>query len=275
MLIDAHCHIHLPAWRQKTEAPAVFGEYIFEKAAPEYLLNSPCANLVDRFVVFPIPDIMNVNIEVANQGILDFADKTPQFFPFVVIDHSAEAWINKGCFGFKEHPYGQYIQKNGLRQDICSEEFFDSYAVLEKYGWPLWLHCGTNIEQRLLESILPAFPNLRLVLCHMSDPMAYGFNLQQTVQRLKKFRDYIKSETVYYDISAVRADHDIEFLAQTVDIAGVEKCIFGSDFPFSNPEQILQAIEKIKLTVQERELIFHKNFEKLMTEVFKMKGLNR
>ena len=45
---------------------------------------------------------------------------------------------------------------------------------------------------------------------------------------------------------------------------GVEKFLFASDFPMWDHEEELERFNRLDLTDEEREMIFHKNAEKLL-----------
>ena len=51
---------------------------------------------------------------------------------------------------------------------------------------------------------------------------------------------------------------------ELIRIYGAERILFGTDFPMWNLKEELDNMEKLQLTNEEYELIFHKNAEKIL-----------
>ncbi|MDE6133306.1 MAG: amidohydrolase, partial [Oscillospiraceae bacterium] len=51
---------------------------------------------------------------------------------------------------------------------------------------------------------------------------------------------------------------------ELIDTFGVENVLFGTDYPMWEPKPELEMIDKINLTQNEREMIFHENAERLL-----------
>ena len=47
---------------------------------------------------------------------------------------------------------------------------------------------------------------------------------------------------------------------------GADRVFFGTDYPMWSPKEEVERVMKLPLTDDERELIFHRNFERFMEE---------
>jgi predicted TIM-barrel fold metal-dependent hydrolase len=107
-------------------------------------------------------------------------------------------------------------------------------------------YCSPDKFKRILDR----FPNLKLVIAHLAYP--HIKELLELTSMYKKF---------YTDISFVLRNSPIsddEFLT-IIRQFGPERVLFGSDFPWSDPEKDIERLLKLKLNINELEMVAHQN----------------
>jgi predicted TIM-barrel fold metal-dependent hydrolase len=256
-IIDAHCHIHKPEWViRHSENDFLIEEFNCISSEEEILTNMNEAD-IDKTVIFPLPSI-EVNLEAANLYTIFVSKLYPEkFIPFTIIDGHPEKWSQLGVKGFKEHTFGQRIQKDKYGKDIFSQKYKAAYKFIEQEGLPLLLHTGANRIDRIKNDMLKDTPNLKIILAHLGAdfPKTNGHipEKKQILNTLKELKSY---SNIYYDITAII---DFEIIECAIEIVGVDKLIFGSDFPYEKPIETLKRINESSLTDEQKEKIYYQN----------------
>ena len=75
---------------------------------------------------------------------------------------------------------------------------------------------------------------------------------------------YLVGEDVYFDTSSTLEWLALDKANEMIRAHGVEKFLFASDFPMWDHEEELERFNRLDLNEEEREMIFHKNAEKLL-----------
>ncbi|MCX6579321.1 MAG: amidohydrolase family protein [Candidatus Aminicenantes bacterium] len=235
-----------------------------EHAESEILANMATAG-IEKTIIFPYPSIY-VALEKANHYTVAISRRYPdKFIPFTVIDYKPGYWLENGVKGFKEHVYGQRIQKDSNGKNIFSQEFKDTYRYMEQHGIPLLLHAGVNRVERLKQDIFKDTPGLVVILAHLGADFPESNNhrpqLEQVKTTLNALKDY---PTLHFDISAIK---EPDILQAGLDIVGSEKLIFGSDFPFNKPLESLQLLKSVKnLSAKDLENILYNTIIKVLLQ---------
>ena len=125
---------------------------------------------------------------------------------------------------------------------------------MEKKNLPLLLHAGINRIDRIKHNILKDAPNLKIILAHLGAD--YPINKLQITQVLNSLKNH---KNIYYDISTI---NDILIIKEAIDIVSIDKLIFGSDFPYEKPAEVLNRIDELSLTDIQKEKIYYKNILK-------------
>ncbi len=116
---------------------------------------------------------------------------------------------------------------------------------------PINIHCS---DLEVIENVLKNFPSLALVLAHPED----------VDNAKKRFELIAKYPNAYIDISGTGLFR-WNMLRYAVNLCGSEKILFGSDFPICSPGMNLGGVLSEHLTENERENIFYRNFERLIS----------
>ena len=75
---------------------------------------------------------------------------------------------------------------------------------------------------------------------------------------------YLVGEDVYFDTSSTLEWLSLDKANKMIRAHGVEKFLFASDFPMWDHEEELERFNRLDLSDEEREMILHKNAEKLL-----------
>ena len=131
------------------------------------------------------------------------------------------------------------------------------------FGWHLDI--GIQVVRMILAGIFDKFPNLKLITGHwgegiisMLDRMDYMMTKEITGLN-KNISDYYK-ENIYVTPSGIISPINLEAVVKYV---GADHVIWAIDYPYIKPDDATDFLMKSNLTDEEKELISHKNAEKL------------
>lgn len=107
-------------------------------------------------------------------------------------------------------------------------------------------YCSPDKFKRIFEN----FPNLKLVIAHLAYP-----HIDELLELASMYKN------IYTDISFVLKNSPIsdDDFCTIIQQFGPERVLFGSDFPWSDPEMDAQRLEKLGLNTNEFEMIAHQN----------------
>lgn len=188
-----------------------------------------------------------------------------------------ECRLHEGLFsGFgtlhpdMEDPEGEvaYMMEQGLKGiklhsdfqkfAIDDEKVFRLYEVAEG-KMPILFHAGdrryhySNPSQ--IAAVAKRFPKLTIIAAHFGGYSEWEDAAEQLADL----------ENVYFDTSSSLAFIDEEQATKMIRKAGVEKFLFGSDYPMWNHSQEVSRFCRLPLTDEEREQIFSKNLARLLS----------
>ncbi|NOQ24905.1 MAG: amidohydrolase family protein [Bacteroidales bacterium] len=261
-IIDCHCHIHKPEWVEANDGK----DFVINKYNLSVDENTILANMeeagISQTIIFPFASSI-LDLEKANQYTIDISKRySDKLIPFTVIDNKPEYWYEQGCRGFKEHTYGQRIQKDSKGNDIYSQKFKQSYKFLEKNKLPLLLHAGNNRVERIIDDLLHDTPNLIIILAHLGADFPENNNYmpheEQVYSTLEKLKDF---GNVYFDISAVTEGVIIK---EAINIVGDKRILFGADSPIESPLKTRLRLQSLGLSESTLENIFYNNINNIL-----------
>jgi len=132
----------------------------------------------------------------------------------------------------------------------ADRRLYEILELAEHYGMVVSIHPdGVPTMKQLLENV----PHVKIVIAHID---AYGL-YEDEIAMMKQH------ETVYCDLSAHGADRE-GMIRQTIDSVGVERILFGSDFPGCMPETFLKPVLRTDITDAERQAILWDNAARLL-----------
>ena len=258
MIIDFHAHIYPEKIADK--ASLAIGE--FYNAPMEFngsskkLLESGSKIGVEKYVVHSAATTEK-QVESINSFILDEVSKHKEFIGFGTIHPNYtnfEAELNRiksaGLKGIKLHADFQKFQMDTPKMDPI-------YECCTKLGLIVLAHAGDErydfTGPKRIAHFLEKHPNLKLVAAHFGGYTEWD-----------KAMEYLVGKKVWFDTSSTLWKLPIEKANEMIRRHGVEKFLFGSDFPMWSHEGELKRFNKLNLTNEEKELIFHTNAETLL-----------
>jgi predicted TIM-barrel fold metal-dependent hydrolase len=215
----------------------------------------PAADSIDRFVVFSAAAAPGQVVSI-NNFIARTVQEHPELTGFGTLhpdfeDPAAEIerLMGLGLKGLKFHPDMQLF-------NIDDERMMKIYALAEG-RLPIVFHTGDYRYEyshpKRLARVLDAFPHLVAVAAHFGGWSLFDLALE-----------YLKDRFCYFDVSS-----SIPFLgnkraAELIRIYGAERFLFGSDYPMWDPRRCLRDFRELDLSIEEQELILHKNAERII-----------
>ena len=169
-------------------------------------------------------------------------------------DKTLDSFLDKNsehikCLKF--HP--SFQRKNVL--DECFRKYFD-YA--EDLKIPVIIHCGRWKEIASFDfpiALAKQRPGLNIILAHLGgDQPSLCTSCAQSVKESGMDNLYLGTESV----------REFYFVNEVVKTVGAEKVIFGSDYNLGLPNMYIPVVESLKVSQEEKELIFSGNISRLL-----------
>lgn len=186
------------------------------------------------------------NVQSSHSELIGFGTLHPDLED---VDHEVDRIISLGLHGVKLHPEFQEF-------NIDEDAMLPVYKALEG-KLPVLIHMGdedkTSSSPVRLAKILDMFPGLVVIAAHFG-----GYTMWE------ESSEYLIGRNLYMDTSSALA-----FLApwRAVDMIrkhGVQKMLFGSDYPMWDHEEELERFLRLDLTEKERIAILHGNAKRLL-----------
>jgi hypothetical protein len=194
----------------------------------------------------------------------------PMFTPFISVSptmtgrkpvEELDHKLKWGMKGVKIHPIAQGFPPDDKRM-------WPVYQWLVDHNMPIIAHSGVNVvedEQTDLArphrwlSVLKAFPNLKLILAHMG-----GGCWQEAIDVAKKYPQVMFDTSIA--ISYRRADSllDNKEAVKMIRTIGVNRVMFGTDYPWVDPVGNIERIFSLALMDEEKQKILGGNAARLL-----------
>lgn len=227
-IMDGHCHV---------------GVGFEKRLLPEKLLEIMDENGVEKAVICPLEQYIAVENEEGNAYILEQVKKYPdRFIGFASVnpwylkrgEEHLKRMFDKGLAGLKLNPK---LQGFILYSDIVK----GLLAVCEEYGKPVYAHTGTMVcaEPFQLTELAREFPEVNFIMGH-SGNTDYWNDLPYAVQGVSN---------VYLETS-----HNLG-IQGLIDIAGIDRVIFGSNMPRSHQSHELKKIMDLPLDIKSKSML--------------------
>ena len=256
-VIDIHAHVYPDKIAER--ASQSVGEFyhvgMYEGGSVEALLSANTTSPITHFVVHSVATKPG-NVESINDFIAEQCRIHPEFIGFATLHQDypdPEAEIERamglGLKGLKLHPDTQQV-------DMDDPRLMRIYEIIEG-RLPLIVHTGDYrydySHPRRLKKVLHAFPNLVVDAAHFGGWSVFDYALE-----------YLEDENCYVDTSSA-----LEFLGprRTVELVrayGVERVMFGSDFPMWSPVTEYNMLAAMPFTQEEFEAITWHNAERFI-----------
>lgn len=202
-------------------------------------------------------------LERRNSWTCSLAKENSSLVPFITLDplmdeHTMTAEIldkvnKQGAKGIKLHPAVQRFFPNDRR-------LWPAYQTAQQLGLPIICHSGTFLtpfqyaQPKNFDEVLASFPNLTLVMAHLG--MSF-FDETVSLARTYPNLQFDCSGIISHD-EAEEGLSDAELIALIKEI-GVERVMFGSDFPWFDPASAVERLIRLDFSEQEKRLLLAEN----------------
>jgi predicted TIM-barrel fold metal-dependent hydrolase len=186
----------------------------------------------------------------AEKDIICFGAMHQDFSQIGDMAQELEFIAKAGIKGIKLHPeYQQFYPDD--------PKYLPMYELCRKNNLIILFHAGVDMAypdvrstpQRMAE--LLKIKGLRMIFAHMG-----GYRMWDGVIK------YLLGRDVYFD-TAYCGEMDDDMMKRMIISHGPDKVLFGTDFPWESAKNTIAKLDRL-LTGEVKELIYHKNTEKLL-----------
>ena len=276
MIIDAHTHIFPSNFRRSREkffpSESAF-KLLYQSpksrlvSGPE-LINAMDQNRVDRAVIFGFPWTDIELSEAHNDYIMEMVQKfSDRFTGLGCFDPAspgaaaeAERCLAGGLSGIGELAFYQA----GI-DDSALNQLEPVMELCDQHGLPVIIHANepvghayhgkTPITLSQVYGLVKRFAANKIILAH------WGGGLFFYALMKKEVKDSLKN--VYFDTAASPYLYDSEVYQLAVKLAGIDKILFGSDYPLLAPEKYFNEMQHCGLTQAQIDKICGLNAKRL------------
>lgn len=259
-IIDAHAHIYPEKIAKKaTETIGVFYDIPMEMPAgtPERLLEDGGRAGITKYIVHSCATKPE-QVKSINDFIKKEIDLHPEFVGFMTLHQDltfeemkmeVERCKKAGFKGVKLHP--------DFQKFYIDEEKAENIYKAVGSDFPILFHTGDDryefSKPHRLVNMAKKYPEVTFIGAHFG-----GYRCWDDVYLYKGLNN------VYFDTCSSLTFIDEKKAKEIIDMLGVERFFFGTDFPMWDAKGELERFMKIDLTDLEREMILSKNIKKLL-----------
>lgn len=259
-LIDAHTHI-FPDTIARRAADNI-GNYYgipMEGNGTATMLKERSPKDMDCRYIISAAAMKAKNVVTGNDFLIASAKADSSFIPFGSFhpdmgESEAVAEIERihslGIKGIKIHSDFQHLY-------IDEPRLMPMYRKCGELGLPVLFHVGDQNTDystpKRMRNLCDALPDLKVIAAHLG-----GYSMWAEAEK------YLIGTSVYMDCS-----ESVPWISeeQTYDIIkrhGVDRVMFGSDFPVFCTDTYFDLIDKLPFTEEEKEQLYHKTAEQLL-----------
>ncbi|MGD8548614.1 MAG: amidohydrolase family protein [Desulfobacterales bacterium] len=277
MIIDFHTHIFPKAIRENRQ------KYFPNESAFKLLYSSPGSKLVgateivdsmddqgvDKSVVFGFPWKTKEIFQVQNDYIMEVVDRYPdRLIGLCCFDPShreavpeTERCIKGGLSGIGEIAF----YESGI-DDGALDNLSPLMEICRDRDLPFLIHTNEPVGHiypgktpntlKQIYDLIKRFPENKIVLAHWGGGIFFFNLLKKDVKE--------RLENVYFDTAASPFLYDPRIYRYAKEIAGLDKILFGSDFPLLKPARYFKELEKSGLSQEEIDSICGQNAARVL-----------
>ncbi len=278
MVVDFHVH----AFPDKVADKAIetleitYGVKCFSDGKIDTLLENMKKTNVDISVIQPVStdprQVISINtwsssLNELSKSLIGFGTMHPRFEGYY---DEIQRMKELGIKGVKFQPSFQEFYPD-------DENMFPIYEAIIKANMILMFHAGDEIKPAKTVYSTPI--RLARVLDAMKNIMEdQGYFVISGSNRTAKFvaahlgsymmwdqvSEHLLGRELYFDISYTFGHLDSNKIFQMIKSHGIDRILFGSDFPFSRPDLDMEYLSQLGLTDEEKNAILSKNALKLL-----------
>jgi 2,3-dihydroxybenzoate decarboxylase len=149
-----------------------------------------------------------------------------------------------------------------------TRKIYAGYPEIMGASWAWGVEAATHVLRIITRGVFDAFPGARLMLGHLGESLPYvlgrldeGYRMAVKTRELKKtFSEYIRENILINTSGKYRS----EALVCAVSALGADHVLFAVDYPYVNPQEAIEQVEKTTLSDSDKEKIYHVNAERLL-----------
>lgn len=257
-IIDFHNHIFPDSIAEKAvkNIGKYYGIKMWERGTVDSLLESGNEAGIERYIVHSSATHAG-QVKAINNYIADVVKSHPNMVGFGTvhsqlddIDAEVRRIISLGLRGIKLHPeFQNFIINDPIMLPV--------YQAIEG-KLPLLIHMGDENQDssspERLAGILDKFPKLVVIAAHFG-----GYQMWDESMK------YLVGRNVYMDTSSSLAFLEPSEATEMIRKHGVDKFLFGTDFPMWNHKQELERFFTLNLSEKEKQMILYDNASGLLS----------
>jgi len=112
-----------------------------------------------------------------------------------------------------------------------------------------------KITPEIIYPLILSFPGLKLICAHWGGGLPFYALMPEVMEAFSN---------VYFDTAATPFLYKPQIFKHVVDIVGSDKILFGSDYPLLSPKRIIDQLESVELSPEDRDKILGGNARKLL-----------
>ena len=277
MILDFHTHL-FPTDIRNDREKYYTGEPAFEMiyktpgsklAGAKQLIETMDEQGVDKSVVFGFPwknpDIFKIHNDYIIDSVIKYPDRLIGLACFNIsdngIDRETQRCLNAGLSGVGELA----LYTSGLAEESI-KSLEPVMNICREKDAPLLLHTNEPVGHKYpgkapmtlaqIYAFIKHFPDNKLVLAHWGGGIFfYALMKREVTETLKN---------VFFDTAASPFLYQTGIYAIAKKTVGIDKILFGSDYPLLKPERYFKELEQTGLTYDDIENIKGQNAAKLL-----------
>ncbi|MCP8319574.1 MAG: amidohydrolase [archaeon] len=159
-----------------------------------------------------------------------------------------------GLKGVKFQPTAQRFHPDEPR-------LFKIYEKMVELKLPALFHAGDERKPidliyappKSFVEVLSSFPEFTVILAHLG-----GYKMWEQVDSVLDFKN------VYFDTSATNSELDESRLKRMIELLGIDRVMYGSDFPWFDWRQELEGIKKVSISEEDKKKILWENASRIL-----------
>ncbi|MGB9594739.1 MAG: amidohydrolase family protein [Candidatus Poribacteria bacterium] len=278
MVVDFHVHAFPDKVADKAieTLEVIYGVKCFSDGKINSLLKNMEKTNIDVSVIQPVStdprQVISINTWSASlnnlsKSLIGFGTIHPKFDGYY---DEVQRMKELGIKGVKFQPSFQEFYPD-------DENIYPIYEAIIKAGMILMFHAGDEIKPAKvvystpirLARVLDAMKNViddceyyiingskkstKIVAAHLGSYMMWD-----------QVETHLLGRELYFDISYTFGHLDSKKILQMMKSHGIERILFGSDFPFSRPDLDMEYLNQLDLTGEEKNMILSRNALKLL-----------
>jgi len=277
MVIDVHVHICPKDIRNRREAflqgepefSAIYADPKAKLIGASELITAMDREGVDQAVVFGFPWRKEAHFRLNNDYVLDAAKQRPdRLIPFGCLfpgADGAESEVRR-CLDHGARGIGELAFYGSGLDSAARGALLPLAAVTAEANVPLLLHtnepighsypgkCPMSLQQ--IYALLEATPKTRWILAHLGGGLSLFASMKKQVGEILA--------NSWFDTAAMPFLYKPQTLRFLADVLGLDKLLFGSDYPLLPPKRYYRELAESGLSEEEQKAVLGGNAAKLL-----------